>query len=335
MERKKHFNNLSIYRILAASMVLLYHAFFIYSSADNGFYTIFSKFVQGLTFLSAFLYANKEIKNIKNFYLKNLIKILIPALLVIVYIVIYVTIYYLINIDKNLDYFELFWGYRTSGGKVIVVGNFWYIAIILLCYLMTPILARFYKTKNIGLFLLIILTIVLELVLPQLKWVSGTYLSYVLGYFISKFYYDRLVNNKYYILDILISGILLILSVIAYYYFITFVINNNYPTIYLELLNILGAIFGILAFIFIAHIFKFINNKEIKLFNLTDKVSYHFYLFNQLFMTGIFKIFIKNIFISYIHIFMVTALSSLVINYISNYLMAIINERCLIKSSRL
>lgn len=200
---------------------------------------------------------------------------------------------------------------------------------------MTPILARFYKTKNIGLFLLIILTIVLELVLPQLKWVSGTYLSYVLGYFISKFYYDRLVNNKYYILDILISGILLILSVIAYYYFITFVINNNYPTIYLELLNILGAIFGILAFIFIAHIFKFINNKEIKLFNLTDKVSYPFYLFNQLFMTGIFKIFIKNIFISYIHIFIVTALSSLVINYISNYLMAIINERCLIKSSRL
>ncbi len=52
-------------------------------------------------------------------------------------------------------------------------------------------------------------------------------------------------------------------------------------------------------------------------------------------MTGIFKIFIKNIFISYIHIFIVTALSSLVINYISNYLMAIINERCLIKSSRL
>lgn len=54
MERKKHFNNLSIYRILAASMVLLYHAFFIYSSADNGFYTIFSKFVQGLTFFISF-----------------------------------------------------------------------------------------------------------------------------------------------------------------------------------------------------------------------------------------------------------------------------------------
>ena len=53
----KRFNNLSIYRIVAALAVLVFHIFYIMIPRAIPYETLLSKFVQGLTALSGFLYS--------------------------------------------------------------------------------------------------------------------------------------------------------------------------------------------------------------------------------------------------------------------------------------
>ena len=307
----KKFNNLSFYRGLAAISILVFHLYFCFSN-NSDIINLLSKQVQGLTALSGFLYANKVIKSKYKFYRKNFIKIIRPALLILILTLFSTTMLYLINGGSITDY----WFNRTKYNSLLFIyGNFWYIPIILICYLITPLLNKT-KDKNIlAIILLIIILIIEEYLGYKIGGFPITIIAYVIGYYLgsNKDVYNSLTSDCPNYRYILITLLLLIITLITYFN-VNDVLNNNIGR---YIANLASSLYGVLSFILISLLFKFLNKIKVldNLFKISDSISYPFYLFNQLFMSGGFIILINdNIHISFIFILLATTLASFLIS---------------------
>ena len=287
---KRKLNNLSIYRLIATICVLQFHIFFILYARAIPYETLLSKCVQGLTCLSGFLYSQKLITDKKKFYLSSLLKIVIPALICFLLMATWNLIY--MFIFKDWNYINLFIDYRAYNGSLLIQpGNYYYIAYILVCYLITPILQRNDKFSLIT----AILVILFELSIGYFFGPSIIMVSYLAGYYVGKKLFNQMTNVEVkYSVPTLLFLILLTLSVIgSYIVLVEFPFGTNYALEHLHslLMNITATTFGVVTFFLLIYIFRFTNKfNQIKLFKLTDKISLNVYLLNQAFMCGAMRV---------------------------------------------
>ena len=320
---KRKFYNLSIYRILATILIIQFHVFYLTNlSALNNEYLL-SKFMQGLTALSGFLYSQKLLKDYKSFYLGNIKKLAIPALLVILFMATWNLGYMFAH--QEFNYLSLFMGVRPyNNAPQLLFGNFYYIGYILICYLITPILQRCDKFSNIT----IVLTIVIEVLIGFFMGSASIIISYIIGYYIGKKSFKDMTDpDKKYDFKILIQYILILLvGLFGFLLTRRYQFNDSYflKNLMNTINNFSGTIFGVATFFLFAYMFRFVNktNKNIALLNYTDKLSYVLYLFNQAFMVGSMSVlsFSKYVVLDYIYVYGFTILASMLVQFVYDFL---------------
>lgn len=282
----KRYHSLSVYRIIAALLILEFHVLYFLIPHEIPYGTLFSKCVQGLTALSGFLYASKTITDVKKFYLSNTKKLILPALFVLVLITLFDV--FVMLTSQNFDIFSIFFGYRASNHELIYqFGNYYYIAYIFICYLITPLLQRKDKVSNI----IIVIAVIIEVSLAYFLGPSMMVIPYIIGYYVGKFAFSSYVDrDTKYPVGRLFSWIgILAVVVSSYILLVNFSFGDNYFLANLSSLlkNITSMMSGVSSFFVFILIFRFINhNVEIKVLSFLDKTTYMIYLLNQVCMIG-------------------------------------------------
>ena len=299
----KRFNNLSVYRIIAAICILQFHIFYILYNRLIPYETLLSKAVQGLMALSGFLYATRQIDDVKSFYKKRFIRILIPALICVVIMALWDLIYMFIT--KNYDYISLSFSKRALGGGLLFQpANYYFLAYILICYLITPLL----KKNNLFKYGFLLLSIVLELLLAYFFGISITGVCYIVGYLIGEKTFNRYTSNEEKSLpDMFLYLGLTILLLVGFYFTHEYLQPHVKTLVKLKkvLEIVISSAFGVTSFFFIILIFKWLNRYQIVTMKFTDELTYYIYLFNQAFMIGAMNVslYSNNMFIKYLLIY--------------------------------
>ena len=283
--QKQKFYNLSLYRLIATLCVLQFHVFYILYARAIPFETLLSKGVQGLTAMSGFLYSQKLIKNCGSFYGKSLKKLLIPAAVCITIMALWNLIYMLVT--KNYDYISLFFGHRAyNDGLLFQPANFYYLAYIFGCYLITPLLQKSKKVKIITIASLTVIELLAAFFLGALIVV----IPYLIGYLIGEKRFEHLTSTeKKAPIDLLICSIGTALMLGLYIVgVLVFSSDNTWINKLIQLeLNFTSAMFGVGTFIIFAILFKPFNKiSKIHTLEFTDKICLFIYLLNQTFMCG-------------------------------------------------
>lgn len=247
-----------------------------------------SKFVQGLTALSGFLYASKEIKSVKKFYGNNILKLLMPAVFCMILIFGFDLFFGLIT--WNFDPTRLLLGTRAYTGVTryhFQFGNFYYLGYILICYLITPLLMKNKVTRAI----IIPLAIIAEMTFVFFTGFVICITPYIIGYVVGRIAFENYVDKKkeYPFIGLIFWIFILLTGLFSYIILIGSKFGGGYfATRSLEFLrNLSASTFGTAFFFVFILIFRFINfDKKIKFFEFTDKWTYMLYLLNQVFMLG-------------------------------------------------
>lgn len=283
---KKRFNNLSIYRLIATICVLQFHVFYIMANRAVPYEELLSKGVQGLTALSGFLYSQKLITDYKKFYLGNLKKIMIPATICFLVMALWnlVSMFF----TKDFNYIGQFFGHRVyNNGLLIQPGNYYYIAYIFLCYLVTPILQRNDKWSV----LVVVSTVVLELSLRFFLGPAIIATSYIVGYYLGRKVFKQVTDpeEKFDVPQFLLYALIVVVSVGGYILCVEFMPATSYFLTHLKSLtvNIFATSLGIFSLFFIIHLFRWTNRfGTIRVLQYLDRMTLIVYLMNQAFMIG-------------------------------------------------
>lgn len=317
---KPKFWNLSIYRLIATLCVLAFHLVYLTQlKVDNWVYFL-SKGVQGLTMLSAFLYSQKAIKDIKNFYLKNLIKIIIPALIVALGVVIFDTIFFFSMGGGNWkDYINCFTDTLPKDGRFITqLDNFYYLGYLFICYLLLPVLHKSYNDKSIWAYVVIGVVAIAELVLAYFFGMAIILNCFIFGFYFGKYFFKKLTSNeeKPGFSSWFIAIFLTAISIGIYATSVRFLPSINIVKL---LENIMMSTFGIGSALLIILLFKWANNiSRLSFFKFTDKICLYIYLLNQLFMVGITNLtdYINNLPLAFLVIIACTIITSIALYYL-------------------
>ena len=278
---KERFNNISLYRLIATVLVLLFHVFYICAIEDLAVATYFSKFLQGLTALSGFLMSQKTIGSVKGFYLERLKRILPPAIIVVLLVFIWDMIFYLFNLQ--MDFTSLFISYRAYNHSLVVQpGNYYFIAYILGCYLITPLLHK----KNILTALTIAFVIFLETFTG--RWIYPLYIitSYIIGYYVGTFGFKHYVG-EYKKSDIIRFVIFALIAGLSLYFSLYLRTHKVFKGLNGIVTHMNYSIFGVAVMFLLLLSFKWLNKKlQFKVLLWSDKLAYIIFLLNQIFMVG-------------------------------------------------
>lgn len=198
---KKKLNNISLLRLLMCIGIFIYHYVSFYITLDVGFYLPSQILVFVFAILSAFLYSNKNIDNPKSWIKKNFFKLFIPT---ITYIVISTLLLIIVGLFRyNFNFVEVFSNFSgvnpASGNPNFVFGNLWFLGILLICYLFTPIC---YKIINKSLTrlkttLLILLIISISLIEILFNYFCPVFTVYICSYFIGRLIFKPLAEDNY------------------------------------------------------------------------------------------------------------------------------------------
>ena len=315
---KVRYHSISLYRIIAAICILQFHIFFLVHNYDIPFEMLLSKGVQGLTALSGFLYARKNIVDSKEFIRNNIKKLLIPIFVCFFFVSSMYVIYSLINHTSFVDcYFSI---RPFNNATIFSFANLYYIAYIVICYLLTPLLKKNKRTKII----ICILSFTIEIAIAFVFKAAIILSTYIIGYLVGEKYFDVYVNKNYKqkVSHILVWSIIIVASILIY----SLVIKNSFTSYFLvhlfSLIDIsCSSIFGVASFFLFILLFSFLNNsKNYKLLAFTDKYSYYIYILNQAFISGVINIgALKiNMFFIYVLIYLITLLSAYICYVINN-----------------
>ena len=313
---KKRYINLSIFRIIATLAIIQFHIFYIVYPFSIPKAYVLSKFLQGFMVLSGFLYSQKGITDIKGFYTKNLKKILIPALSCLLFMLIWDVGYILIT--KNYNFYDVFTGYTASSGNFLIQpGNYYFIAYLIGCYLVTPLLQKKGKIRNI----FVASVIFVELLMIFLfRGVSILASCYFVGYFIGKHRFDEYVNHeKDFRPDRLLIWVFI--AVLAYFgvqglyeYFP----GDSFFITHLHLFthNFSSTVYGVGMFFIIIYLLRPLNKYDnCALLKFTDSSLIYVYLMNQAFMVGAMDttIYADSLFVKTVIVYVLTIGSGLFI----------------------
>ena len=280
---KKRYYNLSLYRLLAIFLVLQFHIFFICHTPDLGLWTLLSKGMQGLAVLSGFLLSQKVITSVKDYYLSRAKKLLIPMVAVLIVILLWNILYMLIT--RNYDFPSTFFGYTASNHRFLIeFGNFYYIAYILVCYLIAPLLKKNKWWKYVFLGLALIVEGLTCLFTNPLFIASAFLIGYIVGE-LSFAKYTSLDSKPGLLRYILWPTLLVGFLALSIYLFKLWWWTPE--PLKLLVYNFSLSAFGVSTFFTLVVFTKFLNKFENNPFlDFTDKYTYYVFLFNQTFMCG-------------------------------------------------
>ena len=319
MESKRRLNNISIYRIIATICVLQFHVFYILYARAIPYEMLLSKGVQGLTAISGFLYSQKFISEPKKFYKNNLIKLIIPAVICILFMLVWDFGFMIAN--NNFDYMVFFTN-RAFGDRLISqADNYYYLAYILGCYLITPLLQRkdFWKYFTIG----VVFTAELSVGFFFGNAIIAS--TYIIGYLIGEKAFKTYTDtDTKYSFGSLATWIVILLASVGLYILANEVkFGDIYVITRLQdvLKNITSMSVGVSSFFLFALIFRFTNKyRGSKLLIYTDKLSFIIYLLNQAFMCGGMNVtlWVEPMWVKTILIYIFTIASSILLEFITS-----------------
>ena len=147
MDKRKKLYNVSLLRMFSTILIIAFHILLSLSPGQGKQFFPFYMGVPIFLFISGYLYASKEITNVKNFYKSGILKILLPTT---VFVLLYMIILGIIALSNGVSIFGL--TYDVSGGGVSLnsLGNLWFIPAIILCYLLLPLLNKLYNKELNG-----------------------------------------------------------------------------------------------------------------------------------------------------------------------------------------
>lgn len=280
---KRRFNNFSIYRIIATLLIIEFHISFILSPDAIPYETLLSKAVQGLTALSGFLYAKKELPDRKKFYLGTLKKLILPAIVCFLFVAIW-NLVYLVSTGAG-DYIALFFDRREYNGSLLFqTGNFYYLFFIYICYLITPLL------KNARSKIPTVITVVAaELLISFFSGFSIIISAYLVGYLVGERWGSDYTDNVYRPSAIILPSLIFLLSLGIYALTVHFDIGESYFPAHIEKLleNLTASAVGTSSFFLVCWILKPLNSFNCQPFlQYTDRLMLSVFLFNQAFICG-------------------------------------------------
>ena len=314
---------ISIIRILAAIGIVICH---ILQEYGNQLANWFNVNVQVFLFMSGFLYGNKTIEN-KILWLRNrFIKILVPyyvflGIALIAYIILKRELLSFSNIFTTIFCFQLF------GESITGLGHLWYIPLILLCYIITPILQiirnKISKDKKYKILVLIIILIVhCLIIIPtiNMRYITS-FLTYIIGYYISSSYQNNSKIKKFSSSIITIIAVLLIILEVIRPIFI-----NNY--IIYKIISFLiyyrNLFLGIAIFMILYNLIgKILKNKfyySNTVLSKIDSYTLYIYITHCIYILGPMSLLYitNNIIINFIITFIIIIISTIILKNISD-----------------
>lgn len=175
--------------------------------------------------------------------------------------------------------------FNLQGFQIYVHGaeHLWYLTIIMICYLITPILNK-YKTKisNKKLIIYIFIGVLLQLITSYfINTQLGIYLIYTLLYIIAYiigYKLNIIISMKLMFISLFLAGISGIVRISAKVLFDNSILYN---------VIIVGYTQGLIAFcIFYIFIYMSRNVKENKVINFFDSISFEIYLVHYMYVVG-------------------------------------------------
>lgn len=150
--------------------------------------------VQVFLLISGFLYGQREIISVKDFYKRNITKILVDYYVFLILIIpIYVlAVHYPISMQNAL---KLLLGIGTN---IPGLGHLWYISTILICYIITPFIVRLFRPRIKPLFVFIVFCLI-EVIFVIIPGFTGAWINcYIIGIMIGIEYSKN--GNRYNVL---------------------------------------------------------------------------------------------------------------------------------------
>lgn len=274
---------ISYLRVFAMILILMCH---IVQEHNNIYINMTAQFlnvgVSIFIIISGYLYGKKEIKEgYFRWIIKRAKRIIVPMYSFMIFLLIVNLV-----IDSNIRIANwIIYIFNLQGFQIYVHGaeHLWYLTIIMVCYLITPILNK-YKTKisNKKLIIYISVGILLQLITAYfINMQLGIYLIYILLYIVSYiigYKVNIIISMKSMFILLFLAGVSGILRIGARVLFDNSILYN---------VIIVGYTQGVIAFC-IFYIFTYIcrNTKENKVINFFDSISFEIYLVHYMYIVG-------------------------------------------------
>ena len=273
-------------------------------------------------FISGFLFGKKEITNWGKWFKKRFIRILIPLWF---FAVIDILVEYLLWHEFYPEHILLY-AFNLQGVKVATIGsiNLWFVTLIMICYLITPVI-QWVKMKS-GIFLKAVVTslIVLQIILAYvtdiglfgnhtLSWCILAVLVYGTGYIAGEkiLYHSKGYKQLFFSSVILVIGIMAVLVGKKLF---------NGTVLYERILFVYGMIcidqFLITLFYKLGSYIK--NIKFKKIIQHLDRISYEFYIVHGIVISAVTEMILRN------NGQLMYMLSSVVLSYIAAIILHIL-----------
>ena len=302
-------NTIQITRVLAMLFIIICHLF---QELNNNYFSNLAQFfnvgVFIFIFLSGFLYGNKKIDNSIKWIIKRYKRINIPIIITILILIVINKLDLVVSVKTMAIYLSCT---QYFLGSVKGAAHLWFISIIMICYLFTPLLSCIKKNKlKYLIIVLLFLGCFFSYVNSKLGMIFFYLDTYLIGYFIK---YKK-INFKIYI-----PVICLIFSIIARILGHHFLDNTIlYSCIIFSISEILFSI----SFYFILSIFlEKKQNKNNSLIDYFDNLSYYIYITHYTFFVGPLRT--MNLFNSVTINILITLLCS----YISAVILSVLDKR--------
>ena len=273
--------NIQVLRIFSMIMILCCHFF---NEMQNKIGNIMGQFFNVGVFIfliiSGYLFGKKKIDNIKSWYLRRAIRIFIPLwiwtfIVNILYLIFNKTNF--ISIKSIISYtFNLQGFFGATQG----LEHLWFLTIIMICYLITPLL-QYFRNKKPQYILIALFAISIGISFINTK--IGRYVFLVLLYSLT-YYYSYWNKNIFKIKNTVIAIIIIlamIVRILGNVYLDNTVIYTNFIVL------ITQTIIAICIFIWSKKIKLCIENKKIlKIIDKLDEISLYVYIVHYIFCVG-------------------------------------------------
>lgn len=272
-------------------------------------------------FISGYLYGQKEVLNIKKFYISRFKKIIIPMY---IFIVVILLLNFLIKKVFNIKYLIIYlFDVQYIFGGVNGAEHLWFLTIIMICYILLPIIIKhkehILKINNINIYIISILV-------AYLLSIINTKIALFLIYF-TTFLIGFINSNKkkgfQYLSNALIIIIALITRLIGRKILDGTIMYDIIIVSYTQII-ISISIFNIIKRLMIDTKIEHTN----KIINYISNISFYIYITHYMFFVGPIRTInlTNNLLINIIITIVLSYISAIILKYIADLTLKILNK---------
>ena len=329
---------ITIIRTFAMVLIILCH-YCDYFEGVEFLSQLFNVGVPIFFIISGFLYGQKQINNIKKWYIKQFAKIVIPLYTYYLISALVLLVVGKLGEVNMLDSIKVLLNLQgLVGGKIgnVQSGHLWFITFILICYLITPALQLLRDRINLkrlsilcGVLSIIWMAIILNINdFYFITWIPGV-LCYIFAYFLSASWQRN--HNK---LRIWIGISLPMIALIALRFFAKQTLTGDANIMNLLYRRVIvpysQCALGTWIFFTIYYVclhYNTITEKASSVLSVFDKYSYYIYIVHYMFVEGVFSLtlFTDNILLISFLFIVLTGLYSFVLKWLSAFVLNAFN----------